>query len=291
MPPRPSTRRSVYPPITRSVPFIAGDRLARSRNFRTPGSPRLPPGNGLTLKCILLHIARTFYYQSMQNDNITIKVELFSDMICPFCHIGKTLLDQALDQFDQRDQVEVSYRSFQLDPSAARVAGETLPEREMRFHGLSRAAVRQRLGTVTAMAEAAGLAYDLDRALPVRTFDAHRLTHFAAEYGKAGELSGRLLQAYTSEGRSLADHDTLVELAAATGLDAGQAREVLASGRYADAVRADVARAARLGVGGVPTLVIDGYQGISAIESPEVLVEMFRKALARAGERACAEPR
>ncbi|WP_157250386.1 DsbA family oxidoreductase [Nonomuraea typhae] len=227
----------------------------------------------------------------MTNHDITIKVELFSDMVCPFCHIGKTLLDQALDQFDQRDQVEVVYRSIQLDPSAARVAGETLPEREMRFHGLSRAAVSRRLGTVTAMAEAAGLAYDLDRALPVHTFDAHRLTHFAAEYGKAGELSGRLLQAYTSEGRSLADHDTLAELAAETGLDAEEARAVLASDRYADAVRADMDRAARLGVSGVPTLVIDGYQGIPAIESPAVLVEVFRKALARAGERAGAELR
>ncbi|TDD18696.1 DsbA family oxidoreductase [Nonomuraea diastatica] len=217
----------------------------------------------------------------MTAEKITVRVELFSDMICPFCYIGKRRLDRALAEIGRRDEIEVVYRSFQLDPFAARVAGETLPEREMRFHGLSRETVDSRLGMVAAMAKEEGLDYDLGKALPVHTFDAHRLMHFAAEHGKAPELAENLLRAYAAEGRSIADHDTLVELAGAAGLDRERAKATLASDAYAGAVREDLDRAARLGVGGVPMLVIDGRRGMSAMESPDVLARMLTRSLER----------
>jgi predicted DsbA family dithiol-disulfide isomerase len=155
----------------------------------------------------------------------------------------------------------------------------------MRFHGLPRHAVDQRLGMVASMAAEEGLDYDLDRALPVHTFDAHRLMHFAAEHGRASELAENLLRAYTMEGRSIVDPGTLLELAAAAGLDAEQARSVLDSDAYADAVRQDLARAEALGIGGVPTLVIDERQGLSGMESPEVLAGVLNQILQRKDSR------
>ncbi|MEJ3655112.1 DsbA family oxidoreductase [Actinomycetes bacterium KLBMP 9759] len=206
------------------------------------------------------------------------KIELFSDMICPFCYIGKRNLDVALEMFPHRDEVQIVHRSFQLDPSAAPVAGETLPEREMRFHGLARPAVDARLEMVADMARKAGLDYRLDLALPVRTFDAHRLMHFAEGKGKAPELAESLLRAYAVEGRSIADHDTLAELAADAGLDAEEARAVLASDAFHREVEADLRRAVDLGVSGVPTGVIDGTWELAVMGSPASVLRGLERA-------------
>lgn len=214
------------------------------------------------------------------------EIELFVDMICPFCYIGKRNLDRALAEFAHRDEVTVVHRSFQLDPDAARTAGETLPEREMRFHGLPRAAVDARLELVTAMAERAGLRYRLDRALPVHTFDAHRFVQFAAAHGRADDVEERLLRAYTMEGRSIADHDILLDIAAAAGLDTGRARAVLESDEFADDVRRDLRRAAALGVAGVPTAVVDGNRELPVMASPAAVLDDLRMLSDRATRRA-----
>jgi predicted DsbA family dithiol-disulfide isomerase len=215
-----------------------------------------------------------------------VEIELFVDMICPFCYIGKRNLDRALAEFANRDEVAVVHRSFQLDPNAAPVGGETLPEREMRFHGLPRSAVDGRLALVTAMAERAGLHYRLDRALPVRTFDAHRLVHFAAAHGRADDVEERLLRAYTMEGRSIADRDTLLDIAAAAGLDTGRARAVLESDEFASDVHRDLRRAAALGVAGVPTAVVDGERELSVMTSPAAVLDDLRAIWDRTRRRA-----
>jgi predicted DsbA family dithiol-disulfide isomerase len=215
-----------------------------------------------------------------------VEIEVFVDMICPFCYIGKRNLDRALAEFAHRDEVTVVHRSFQLDPDAARIAGETLPEREMRFHGLPRAAVDARLALVTAMAERAGLHYRLDRALPVHTLDAHRFVHFAAAHGRADDVVERLLRAYATEGRSIADRDTLLDIAAAAGLDPGRARTVLESDEFAAHVHRDLRRAAALGVAGVPTAVVDGGRELPVMASPAAVLDDLRTSWDRARRRA-----
>ncbi|WP_232666971.1 DsbA family oxidoreductase [Pseudonocardia sp. TRM90224] len=206
------------------------------------------------------------------------RIELFSDMICPFCYIGKRNLDVALASFAHRGEVEIVHRSFQLDPSAARVAGETLPEREMRFHGLPRSAVDARLAMVAEMAKNAGLDYRLDRALPVHTVDAHRLMHFAAVTKRAGELAENLLHACAVEGRSIADHDTLVQLAVDAGLDADGARAVLDSAAFHSEVEADLRRAVELGVFGVPAGVVDGEWQLDLMTAPSRILRALEVA-------------
>lgn len=198
-------------------------------------------------------------------------IEFFSDMICPFCYIGKRRLESALTRMSGPTPITVTYRSFQLDPHAAREAGETLPERESRVHGLSRSAVAARLAMVTHMAADEGLDYHLDRALPVHTFDAHRLVRLASEFGKAGQMAENLMRAYAIEGLSIADHETLAMLATRVGLDRPLVLRSLRSDDYSDLVRSDLRRAADLGVRAVPTLIVNGNRMISGVEPVGVL--------------------
>lgn len=206
------------------------------------------------------------------------KIELFSDMVCPFCYIGKRRLDRALARFPYRDKVEVVYRAFQLDPEASPDGHETLPERERRVRGIPLEVIRGRLEMVTELAASEGLVYDLTRALPVNTFDAHRLMHFAAGTPHLDAVAENILRAYAVEGRSIADHEVLADLAAKAGLDLEPTRAMLASDAHADDVRSDVARAHALGIRTVPSFVVDESVGFSGVDSTGTLLTLLERA-------------
>ncbi|MDP9435733.1 MAG: DsbA family oxidoreductase [Actinomycetota bacterium] len=208
------------------------------------------------------------------------KVEIWSDVVCPWCYIGKRRFERALAQFPGRDAVELVWRSFELDPSAppsTRLRGD-YGDRLATKYGVTRAQAQQMLDTMTASAAAEGLHFDFGIATGGNTFDAHRLLHLARERGLQDPLKERLDRATFGEGLSVSDAEALVPLAVEVGLDEAEVREVLGSGRYADAVRADEAQAVAYRISGVPFFVVDGRYGISGAQPSELIAEVLQKA-------------
>jgi len=202
-------------------------------------------------------------------------IEVWSDIVCPWCYIGKRRLERALARFD--GEVSVEWRSFQLDPSTPvgdpRPVAESLAARK----GLSAAQVQGMFGHVTAIAAQEGLVYDFGRARTANTLDAHRLLHFAKAHGRQGEVKERLMHAYFTEGADVADHSVLAGLAAETGLDAVAAKEALAGGAYAQEVEEDIAQARAYGISGVPFFVFDQRLGVSGAQPLEVFEQALRQ--------------
>jgi predicted DsbA family dithiol-disulfide isomerase len=205
------------------------------------------------------------------------KVEVWSDVVCPWCYIGKRRLEGALATFEHRDDVEVEYRSFELDPTAVATEGG-LGQRLADKYGVSLDQAQAMHSRVTDAAAAEGLYYRLDIAQPGNTFDAHRLIHLAGTEGLRTEMKERLMLAYFSEGRPVGDRETLVELAQEVGVDRDEANAVLAGDRFAEEVRADEREAAELGISGVPFFVIDRRYGVSGAQPSELLLQALQKA-------------
>jgi predicted DsbA family dithiol-disulfide isomerase len=203
---------------------------------------------------------------------------VWSDVVCPWCYIGKRRLEQALETFPHRDGVTVTYRSFQLDPTTPKDVTGTLAERLADKYGVSLDQARAMNERVSTIAASVGLDYHLDEAHPANTFDAHRLLHFAAEHGKQTELKERLMQAYFVRGEAIADAEALVAMAAEVGLDAGEARAVLAGDAYSDAVREDLSLARAFGISSVPFFVIDRKYGIAGAQETAVLGQALENA-------------
>lgn len=210
------------------------------------------------------------------------RIEVWSDVICPWCYIGKRRLETALAGFAHADDVEVIWRSFQLDPEFPADRRLSVDDYLAAKTGQSPQQVRGMTDRVSALAAAEGLSYDFDAAVLANTFDAHRLAHLGAASGRGGAVHERLLRAHLVEGRDIGDPPTLVELAADTGIPAREARLVLAGDAYADDVRADVETARELGVTGVPFFVLDRRYGISGAQPVEAFAAALEKAHADA---------
>ncbi len=211
-----------------------------------------------------------------------INVEIWSDVACPWCYIGKRRFEAALAQFEQRDQVKIMWRSFELAPDAPKATEDTLNEMLAKKYGMSLQQAGNANAQVTALAAAEGLDYHLEKAHYSNTFDAHRLIHLAAEYNLQDAMKERLLKAYFTDGLVIGDLDTLVQLAAEVGIDAERARTVLASEAFADAVRADEQRATEFGISGVPFFAFDEKYGVSGAQPTEVFSEVLARTWAEA---------
>jgi predicted DsbA family dithiol-disulfide isomerase len=211
-----------------------------------------------------------------------VKVEIWSDVVCPWCYIGKRRFEAALARFPHREQVEVVWRSFELDPHAesVRAAGEGPDHADLlaEKYAMSRARAEAAIGSVTQAAAGEGLDFHLDVSLRSNTFDAHRLIHLAAARGLQGAVKERLMRAYFSEGAPVGDRDTLVRLAAEAGLDAADIEKVLDTDEHADAVRADEAEARALGITGVPFFVVDRSYGVSGAQPADQLLAVLERA-------------
>ena len=205
------------------------------------------------------------------------KIEIWSDVVCPWCYIGKRRLERALGEFEHADEVEIAWRSFQLNPDTP--AGTAVPTSEYLVQRFGPQA-SQMTGRVAALGRDEGLVLDFDSSLTVNTLDAHRLLHLAADLGVGDAAKERLLRAHFTEGADLSDHETLVRLAGEAGVDQVRAREVLAGTEYADAVRADIELAQAFGATGVPCFVIDRKYGISGAQPAEAFLQALRTAYA-----------
>jgi predicted DsbA family dithiol-disulfide isomerase len=206
------------------------------------------------------------------------RVEIWSDVVCPWCYIGKRNLEAALEGFAHRDEVEVVWRSFELDPGAPARREGPYAARLARKYRTTVEEAQAMIDRMTAAGASVGLDLRFDLAQPGNTFDAHRVLHLAARSGLQGRLKERLLAATFTEGQAIGDREVLVRLAAEAGLDADEVREVLASGAFGDEVRADEAEAVQREVTGVPSFVVDGSYAISGALPPAVLRRMLEKA-------------
>jgi predicted DsbA family dithiol-disulfide isomerase len=206
------------------------------------------------------------------------KVEIWSDIVCPFCYIGKRRFENALASFGHPDEVEVTYRSFELDPNAPAERTGNHAEHLASKYGMTIAQAEQANEQMTERAAADGLEFRFDIIRGGNTFDAHRLLHLAAEHGLQPEMKERLMRATFTEGLPIADKPTLVRLATDVGLPAAEAQAVVDGDDYADAVRADEQQAARYGITGVPFFVADGKYAVSGAQPPEVLLQLLQRA-------------
>jgi predicted DsbA family dithiol-disulfide isomerase len=205
------------------------------------------------------------------------KVEIWSDVVCPFCYIGKRKFENALAQFGPRGEVQVEWKSFQLTPDFVPTPGESIHASLAKKKGVPEAEGRRMNDYMTQAAKEVGLDYQFDKAMPANTFLAHQLIHFAAHNGQQGAMKERLFAAYYLEGQNLNDVDTLVKLAAEIGLDADAARQALAAGTYANEVRRDEYEAQQIGVRGVPFFVFDDKYAVSGAQPSEVFAEVLDK--------------
>lgn len=207
------------------------------------------------------------------------RIDIWSDMVCPWCYLGHRRFELALDELRAEgvDDLDVRWHAFELDPTAPAEPGDLRAVIEMKY---GPGAFDGMTGRLTALGEAEGLDYRFDLAQRVNTFDAHRLTAWAATFGAAtqDDVLRRLFRAYFTEGATLSDHEVLARLADEVGLDAPTARAVLAGDDFADDVRADEAMAQDLGVGGVPAFVLDRQFLVSGAQDTETFVRLLRKA-------------
>jgi predicted DsbA family dithiol-disulfide isomerase len=209
-----------------------------------------------------------------------VKVEIWSDIICPWCYIGKRRFETALAGVEA--PVEVEWKSFQLDPEFPRGKAVPVYDALAQKFGGGREQVREMTGRVTELAEVEGLHYDYEHAVMVNTFDAHRLAHHAKSQGLGPEMHERLMRAQLIEGQTLNDVDTLVRLAEEVGVEG--AGPVVTSDKYTAEVEADIQEARMLGANGVPFFVLDRKYGVSGAQPVEVFTQALERAQADSAE-------
>jgi predicted DsbA family dithiol-disulfide isomerase len=206
------------------------------------------------------------------------KIEVWSDYVCPFCYIGKRRLEVALDQFPHKEQVEVEFKSFELDPNSPKNIGQNIHEVLAQKYGMSVEKAKEANQGVGQQAATVGLTFNFDAMKPTNTFDAHRLAKFAKTQGKEPVVSEKLLHAYFTESKHIGDFETLADIAEASGLNRQEVLEVLHDqNAYATEVRKDESLAQQYGVRGVPYFVINQKYAISGAQPTETFIGALQK--------------
>ncbi|MFI1990500.1 DsbA family protein [Actinoplanes sp. NPDC020271] len=215
-----------------------------------------------------------------------IVVDVWSDVVCPFCYLGDSVLQQAIEQFPHGSSVEVRYHSFQLNPGFP--VGEAIKADEYlaKNYRMPAAQLEASHAHLTSQGAAAGLDYRFEDAIMVNTLDAHRIIHLAKAAGREHEMVMRLFKAEFTDGLNLADHEVLADLAAELGIDRAKAVAALADGAFEKEIRADIAQAQAYGISGVPFFVFDDKYGISGAQP----IEAFRQVLDKAWQDRAAQP-
>ncbi|RSK37229.1 DsbA family oxidoreductase [Hymenobacter metallilatus] len=210
------------------------------------------------------------------------KIEIWSDILCPFCYIGKRRLEKALAAFDHAGEVAVQWRSFELDPQANPTPGESQYARLAHKYGQNEAWARQMSANMEQMAAGEGLAFNFDTVVPANSLRAHRLVHLAARHGRQDAAKERLFQAYLEQGLDINDVPTLTQLAAELQLPAAEVAQLWVSNDFEQEVRYDEYQAQQIGVRGVPYFVFDDKYAVSGAQPTELFLEVLQKVWAEA---------
>lgn len=205
------------------------------------------------------------------------KIEIWSDFACPFCYIGKTRFEQALEKFEHKKDVEVTYKAYQLNPYAPKTMEGTAYEAFAKGHNMTVSQAKDRFKMFEQNAKSVGLTYNYDIIQMTNTFDAHRLAKYANTKGLEEKLTSRLMKAYFTDGKNLSDINTLVELAREVGLDENESRKILEENNYADEVNAQITEARQVGVQGVPFFVINRKYGVSGAQQTEYFYQALKQ--------------
>lgn len=208
------------------------------------------------------------------------KVDIWSDVICPWCFVGKRNFEKALEMFEHSDDLEITWRSYELDPNAPAVREGTYTERIARKYGLEPGAARAAMARMVNAGAEAGVQFTFDTMRPGNTFDAHRLLHFAKPHGKQHELKEALFQATFEEAQAIGTSEVLEEIAVSVGLDRAEVKALLAGDEYATEVRFDERVAQNIGITGVPFFLVDDAYGIPGAQDPQVYVNILNRAWA-----------
>jgi len=205
------------------------------------------------------------------------KIEIWSDVMCPFCYIGKRNFEKALEQFADKDKVEVEWKSFQLDPTIPEVAEENQVDYLVKRKGMNREQVEGMLENVTQMAQQVGLEYHLDKSVMVNSQKAHQLIQFAKTKNLGDQIEERLFKAFFTEGKNIADTNTLTQLGIDIGLDKNELQVAFTDDQYRYQMNQDIQEGQQLGVRGVPFFVFDRKYGISGAQPSEAFLDTLSK--------------
>ena len=205
------------------------------------------------------------------------KIEVWSDFVCPFCYIGKRRLEEALEQTGFISQAQVEFKSFELDPNTPKPSEKTMYEVLAEKYGSTVEAAKTMTAGVVEQAKTVGLDYNFENMKPANTLDAHRLVKWASAQGKAEEANELLLHAYFIEGKDIGNNDVLLELMESLELSREEAEKILNSKEYLADVRIDIAKAGQIGVRGVPFFVINDKYAISGAQPTETFISALQK--------------
>jgi predicted DsbA family dithiol-disulfide isomerase len=205
------------------------------------------------------------------------KVDIWSDIRCPFCYIGKRKFEMALAQFEHKGKVEVEWHSFELDPDMKTQPGKNVYEYLAERKGISREQSEKMHVQLIHTAKEVGLNYNFDNAVIANSFDAHRLTQLAKSKGLGDESEEALFIAYFTDGKDISDTNTLVELGVKIGLEKTEVEQMLNSNAFADVVREDEAMAQSIGVNGVPFFVLNNKYAVSGAQAPDTFLEALQQ--------------
>jgi predicted DsbA family dithiol-disulfide isomerase len=205
-------------------------------------------------------------------------VEIWSDVMCPFCYIGKRKFETALEQFPHKDKINIIWKSFQLDPTTVTNPDLNTIDHLAKRKGWSKEQANETISHVSGIAKKVGLDFHFEKAVVANSFDAHRLSHLAKKYAKQNDLEEQLFKAYFTDGKNTADHKTLTDLGIAAGLAETEITAVLNSDQYTDAVNEDIDQAQQIGVQGVPFFVLDRKYAVSGAQESDTFLGALTKA-------------
>ena len=203
------------------------------------------------------------------------KVEIWSDVMCPFCYIGKRKFELALEKFPQRDTVEITWKSFQLNPDMITDPDKNINQYLAEVKGWSVKQAEDANNYVTDIAKKVGLTYNMDKAIVANSFDAHRLSHLAKKYNKQDALEEQLFIAYFTEGKNTADHDTLIAIGKEIGLNETEIKTMLQGNEFSAEVNQDILEAQMVGARGVPFFVFDRKYAVSGAQDPAAFEQVL----------------
>jgi predicted DsbA family dithiol-disulfide isomerase len=257
-------------------------------NFSKSGKSPFMKNFGLKLMLLLAVICSACINSSGQtaadsaktNTQAKMTVEIWSDVMCPFCYIGKRKFEAALAQFPQREQVEVVWKSFQLNPDLETDTSKSVKQSLAESKGWTLEQADEAMSYVVNMAKSVGLTYHFEKAVVANSFDAHRFSHLAKKHGLQDEAEERLFAGYFTEGKNTADHEVLIQLGVEIGLDSNDVKKTLAGNDFAADVEKDIEEARQFRISGVPFFVFDRKYAVSGAQDSKVFLETLQKAFA-----------